>query len=133
MNVFDFVNAINDSKADLFEDPQAEKDYVPFVVNRAFSYFPDTVMIANVINQYSGASKEMQFDFYRAAVPKRKRFAKWAKKQASSEDLTAVMNYYKYSSKRALEAMTLLSDEQIRQIKHRMDTGGNNGPRRDLL
>ena len=134
MNVFEFVNAINQTKINLFEDPQAEKDYVPFVVNKALSYFPETLLYSNVVNQYCGSmSKKMQFDFYINAVPKGRRFSKWAKKQDVTDDMRAVMEYYKYSSKRALEAMSLLSDEQITQIKHRMDTGGNHDARRDIL
>lgn len=35
MNVWDFVNAINQSKEDLFVDPQADKDYIPFIVNKS--------------------------------------------------------------------------------------------------
>ena len=61
MNVFDFVNSINYDKRDLFEDPQAEKDYVPFLVNRSLSYFPDTALYANEMNQQAGIPKRWQY------------------------------------------------------------------------
>jgi hypothetical protein len=124
MTPFDFVNSVTYNKTDLFEDPQAEKDYVPFVVNRALSYFPDTVLLANEMNRSSGIPKRWQFDFLRSSIPKRKRFTKWAKKDQSTADLLAVQEYYKYSTERALEAMTILSKEQIQQIKQQMDKGG---------
>jgi len=124
MNAFDFVNSITFNKQDLFEDPQAEKDYVPFLVNRSLSYFYDTVLYANEMNRNGNIPKEWQFDFLREAIPKRKRFSKWAKKQAESTYLTPVMEYYKYSVDKAVEAISILSVEQLEEIKQHMDRGG---------
>lgn len=124
MNPFDFVNAINFDKRDLFEDPQAEKDYSPFLINRALSYFPDTVLYANVMNVNATIPKEWQFDFLRQTISKRKRFSKWAKKDAVTDDLAAVCSYYKYSTSRGLEALSMLSEDDIKQIKLQMDKGG---------
>ena len=124
MTPFDFVNAINFDKRDLFEDPQAEKDYVPFIVNRSLSYFPDTVMYANVMNGRSHLSKRMQFDFLKNSIPKKKRFSKWVKKDVSSDDLAAVQEFYKYSIEKALDVISILSSEQLHFIKQQMDKGG---------
>lgn len=124
MNPFDMVNAINFTKENLFEDPQAEKDYSPFLTNRALSYFPDTVFYANEMNRLSHAPKQWQFEFLLHAVPKRKRFSKWSKKSQLSDDVIAVSKYYKYSMEKAVEAMSLLSDEQITKIKQQMEQGG---------
>jgi len=124
MSPFDFVNAINFTKQNLFEDPQAEKDYVPFIVNRALSYFPDTVLYANEMNRNHMVPKQWQFDFLSTVVSKRKRFSKWAKKAQSPEDLAAVQEYYKYSAEKALEVMSILSPQQLLQIKQQMDKGG---------
>lgn len=124
MSPFDFVNAINFGKQDLFEDPQAEKDYVPFIINRALSYFPDTVLYANEMNINNTAPKQWQFDFLRNSITKRKRFSKWAKKDSHSDDITAVSNYYKYSLEKASEIISLLSDKQIEYIKQQMELGG---------
>lgn len=124
MTPFDFVNAINHNKIDLFEDPQAEKDYVPFIVNRALSYFPDTVLYANEMNRLGSIPKEWQFQFLRGTISKRQRFSKWAKKSQSSADLAAVQQFYKYSTEKAVEVMSILSTEQIEYIKQQMDRGG---------
>lgn len=124
MTPFDFVNSINYNKRDLFEDAQAEKDYVPFIVNRALSYFPDTVLYANEINCIPGMPKKWQFEFLRNSIPKRQRFSKWAKKQVATDDLTAVQEFYKYSSEKALEVMSILSADQIEYIKQQMGKGG---------
>ena len=124
MSPFDFVNSITYNKQDLFQDPQAEKDYVPFVVNRALSYFPDTVLYANEMNCTHTAPKQWQYDFLRNTISKRKRFSKWNKKDQTPENLAAVQNYYKYSAEKALEVMSILSMEQLCYIKQQMDKGG---------
>lgn len=124
MTPFDFINAINFNKTDLFEDPQAEKDYVPFIVNRGLSYFPDTVFYANEMNLVPFIPKRQQFDFLRHSITKKKRFSKWAKKDPSPDDLALVQDVYKYSKERALEALSLLSQEQLEFIKQSMHRGG---------
>lgn len=124
MTPFDFINAINFDKRNLFEDPQAQKDYVPFIVNRGLSYFHDTVLYANEMNRLSHIDKEMQFEFLRGSITKRKRFSKWSKKTALTDDLTAVQKFYGYSAEKAMEVMSILSKEQIEFIKQQMDKGG---------
>lgn len=125
MNFFDFLNAINDSKEDLIKkDTLNEKDYVPFMVNRGLSYFTDTIMYANEMNMHASTPKKWQFDFYLHGVKKKKRFAKWAKKDASTDDIKLVMKEYDYSAKRAQEALTLLTDHQLVELRAKYDTGG---------
>lgn len=124
MTPFDFINAINLTKKNLFEDPQAEKDYLPFLVNRGLSYFPDTVLYANEMNRNSGVPKDWQFSFFLNTIPKKKRFSKWHKKDADSESLTLVKEYFGYSSEKALEALSILSDEQLAMIKEKLYKGG---------
>lgn len=126
MTPFDFVNAINYDKKDLFEDSQAEKDYNAFIVNKALSYFPDTVFYANAMNYHSDIPSKWQFDFLKGTITKGKRFSKWTKKQHSSDDLAAVQMFYKYSMEKALGVMSILSNEQLIEIKQQMDRGGNN-------
>ena len=56
MNPFDYVNAINAGKDIMTgteNDDLAEKGYNPFLTNRQFSYFQDTVHFANMMNQHA--------------------------------------------------------------------------------
>lgn len=124
MTPFDFVNAINFTKQDLFEDPQATKDYIPFIVNRGLSYFPDTVLYANEMNLHNDISKDWQFYFFLNSIVKKKRFSKWHKKDADSEPLRLVMEYFGYSSEKAEEALTILNDAQLAMIKEKLYKGG---------
>lgn len=124
MTPFDFLNAINENKKDLFQDPQAEKDYSPFMINRGLSFFPDTVLYANEMNKSAQIPAKWQFDFLKNSIPKKKRFSKWHKKDATTEQLKLVMKHYKYSEKRALEVLGILSTKQVAEIQAQYDHGG---------
>lgn len=121
---FEFVNAITYTKENLFEDPQAEKDYKAFLINRSLSYFPDTVMYANEMNQYTSLSGSQQFAYYINIVARKKRFSKWAEKESKSEDLEAVCSYYGYSKQRGKDVLDMLTDEQLKYIKEKQFKGG---------
>jgi hypothetical protein len=125
MTPFDFINAINLTKKDLFaEDPQASSDYVPFVVNRGLSYFPDTVLYANEMNRNASIPAYWQFSFLLNSISKKKRFSKWHKKDAETESLRLVKEYFGYSDSKAQEALSILSDSQLVMIKEKLYKGG---------
>ena len=125
LSPFDFINAINFSKEDLLSgDPLAVKDYTPFLVNKGLSYFPDTILYANEMYYHSGIDKDWQFYFFLNSIPKKKRFSKWHKKEANSESLELVKEYYGYSDEKALEALQIISDDQLVMIKEKLYKGG---------
>jgi len=127
MNPFDFVNSINQSKKDLMtgteNDELAEKGYVPFIINKSYSYFPDTVLYANELNRHNHIDNKLQFHYLLNTIRPQKRFAKWIKK-VDNNDLEVVKSYYGYNNEKALEALTLLSSDQIQQLRTRLEKGG---------
>ena len=126
MTPFDFLNAINENKKDLFLDPQAEKDYSPFMINRGLSFFPDTVLYSNEMNMRAQAPVKWQFDFLKNSIPKKKRFSKWHKKEATTDQIKLVMKHYKYSEKRAMEALSIMTPKQVLELQQMYDQGGRN-------
>ena len=124
MTPFDFINAINDTKQNLFQEMNAAKDYEPYIVNRGLSFFHDTVLQANAMNQHHSIPKEWQFSFLLNSIAKKKRFSKWAKKDKATESLILVQEYFGYSSEKAKEAIRILSDEQLNEIKLKLNKGG---------
>ena len=52
MGPFDFIKAINDSKNVMKDNSLAEKDYIPFLINRGLSFFQDTVIQVNEMNRF---------------------------------------------------------------------------------
>ena len=123
MNPFDYVNSINYTKKNIMVDDITEKAYIPYMVNRQLSYFPDTVLAANEMNRNHHIDNRLQFDFFINIIRKRKRFSKWFKPEQIS-DLDAVKIYYGYSNEKARQIITLLSTEQINELKHKVAKGG---------
>lgn len=124
MSPFDYVNAILQNKSELIVDKESEEDYVPFLTNRSLSYHKDCVMFANEMNRRHFADKKMQFDFLLNTVRSKKRpFAKWVK-QEKNDDLACIKQVYRFSDEKAREALRLLTDENIQQLKEKTDIGG---------
>jgi hypothetical protein len=124
MNPFDFVNSINYTKKDLLKDPEvSETSYVPYVVNKALSYFPETIMYANEMNRVQADGK-LQYHYLLNTVRPGKRFAKWVKKD-DTESIELVKLFYGYSTEKAQQALTVLSQENLHYIKQKLQRGGN--------
>jgi len=109
---------------DTENDELAEKDYNPWIVNKALSYFPDTVLIANEVNMYHGLEKRAQYEYLINMIRPNKRWAKWVK-DVNDEDLDSVCAYYNVNRIIGREYLSLLSKEQIQIIKKDQDKGGN--------
>ena len=124
MSPFDYLNSINDTKVNLMVDDASEKAYNPFLINRGLSYFADTVLLANEMNRLHHADKRLQYSFLINSIRKRKRFSKWLK-PTEHEALLIVKAYYGYTDEKAKSALALLSDDQIQQLKQRMNQGGH--------
>lgn len=123
MTPFEFIEAVSYSKQDLIREPEAEKDYKPFLTNRSLSYHPDGVFEANEMNMLSDLPSVMQFDFFINSLSKRKRYAKWVKPEEDA-DLEMVMEYFLCNRQRAQEYMLILSDEDIAVIREKTSRGG---------
>lgn len=122
MGPFDFVNSINSSKKeDLMADPEVlEKEYSPFLTNKALSYFNDTIGYANVMNMNPHLDNKLQYHYLLNIIRPRVRRSKWHKKLAENTDLEIIQQYYGYSTKKAQVALAVLSPEQINDIKKRI-------------
>lgn len=128
MSPFEFVKAIN-NKQDIIRDDLDEKSYLPYMINRSFSYFPDTVLLANEMNINHHLDNKLQNDFFINTIRKNpKRFSKWNKVKHDG-DFEAVKEYYGYSNEKTRSALSLLSAEQINIIKQKVDHGGRKGKR----
>jgi len=122
----DYLKAINETKEPLLDttDETWEKKYSPFVINRCMSMFYDTIMHTNEMNGLHFLPKRMQFHYLINSVRTKKRFGgKWLS-QTKFKDLELVKEYYGYSNAKAKEALSLLSSDQINNIKLSLNKGG---------
>jgi len=103
-----------------------EGDYVPFITNRALSFHRDCVLHANEMNKTPGIDKLLQYQYYLNSIRAYKRpFQKWLKYE-TIENLEAIKEYYNYSNEKAKEALSVLTDSQIIEIKKKLNKGGLN-------
>lgn len=121
----DYLNAINVNKQPLMDESEqyVKHSYPPFVVTRCLSYFPDTLFVANEANRMGHIDPKMHFDFLRGAIRPRKRFSKWLKREGDPR-VGALVEYYGFSERKAREALTVLTDEQVQEIVDETRKGG---------
>lgn len=126
-NPFDYVNTINQSKKNMMRDSEndtlSEKGYNAYMVNKALSYFPDTLLHANLMNQYHQLDNRPQYEFLLNSVRPKKRFAKWVK-DVGDKDLEVVCAYYECNRNLGREYLSLLSNEQLKIMEQQLETGG---------
>ena len=122
----DIIPSILQTKKNVLQDEIDVKDYTPFVINRALSYHMDCILYANEMNLYSEIDKDLQYQYLLNTIRSMKRkFQPWQKSSAD-KDLECVKEYFGYSNQKAKEALRILNDEQIAEIKANTIKGGVN-------
>jgi hypothetical protein len=120
----DWLNSINKTKENLMDnDPSAEKDYSPYIINKCLSGYIDRLMFVNEINQYHFLPKKMQYDFFINSLRINRGFSPWIGKD-EIKDLEYVKRYYGYNNEKAKNALRILTKEQLNFIKSKFETGG---------
>ncbi|MBA94886.1 MAG: DNA polymerase [Rickettsiales bacterium] len=126
-----FLGSINITKENVLLDDsngKIEEAYNPFIINKTLSYFPDTIMQSNTMNQFFDIDKKLQYEFLLNSIRKKKRFSRWIKSNIE-ENVDTVKQYYKVGNEKAVEILSLLNDEQISIIKSELSEGGVSGRR----
>lgn len=130
----EILPSILQNKKNVLETEEDEKSYVPFVVNKAVSFHLDCIMPANVMNMNHTLDKKLQYHYYLNTLRGYKRpFHKWYKRE-TLENLDLVKEYFNYSNEKAKEALKVLSEDQLSEIRKLNDKGGTDEkPRRISL
>lgn len=119
----EILPSILQTKKHCLHTEQDERQYPHFVVGRALSQFADCVFYANAVNYYPNLDNRLKYDFLLNTVkPYRRPFQKWAKK-VEPIDLEVVKEYYGYSDAKALDALKVLTDEQVSHLRKELDKG----------
>jgi hypothetical protein len=122
----DIIPSILQTKKNVLIEEQDIKDYKPFIVNRALSYHIDCVAYANEMNLYPNIDSDMQYNYFLNSIrPMKRKFQPWQKTEAN-RDIECVKKYFGYSNQKAKDALRILSDDQIAEIKAKTDKGGVN-------
>lgn len=107
---FKIINAINAGKV-----PDDISAYNPYITNINFSFFPDTLFFAQMMNMSYALEPKYQFAFLSAAIRPAKRWQKWLKKE-KNDKYDVIRNHFQFSDQKTKEALAILSDEQIASI-----------------
>jgi hypothetical protein len=83
----------------------------------------DTIMYANEMNQKNSLDHKLQYDFLLNIIRPRKRFSKWLKK-SKDDNIDLIKKFYGYSYTKAKDVVDILSEDQLKYIRSKLDTGG---------
>jgi hypothetical protein len=121
----EYLNSINLSKENLMDgdDPEWEKKYSPYIINKCLAPFNDTIMLVNEMNMRHHLDKKLQYDFLLNSIRSKKRYAPWVK-ASKLKDLEYVKEYYGYTDEKAKTALSILNNSQIKAIKDSLNKGG---------
>ena len=111
LNPFDYVTAIYEKRT-----ISEMAGYNPYLSNHSLSNNLDTVLIANEMNCHPNLPPEAQYGFLYNAVRKGRRFGKWTK-PTENPHVDTVMEYYNCSKDKALEALTVLTQRELKLMQ----------------
>ena len=119
MNLFEFVNSISSNKKNLMRgsenDDLMEKEYNGYLVNRALSYYTDTILYANEMNKHPEIDGKLQYEYLFHSIRQSKRYSKWAKSQTSQETV-AISKYFSVNLRKAEEYRKILPADKVQEI-----------------
>jgi len=120
----EILPSILQTKKSVFRDELDYNEYKPFIVNRALSYHMDCVLYVNELNVRPSIDVDQQYSFYLNTIrPMKRKFQPWQKSEVD-KDLECVKLYFGYSNEKAKEALRILNNEQIAEIKAKTTKGG---------
>ena len=125
----EYLKAINQSKEKLMatDDEVWEKKYPGYIVNKCLAPFDKaTCLFVNEINRRPHLENKLQFDFLINSLRRMNRFTPWLKSEKVN-DIEYVKEYYGYSNEKAKSALTILSNEELKYIKKKLNKGGRHG------
>ena len=122
MTPFDYVDLVLHKKK---QDGDLDfVDYAPFIVNRSLSYHLDCVPFVQDMNLYPSLDKDMQYQYLLNSIrPMKRKFSPWQKAN-KDKDIECVKTFFGYSDQKATEALRVLTDLQIAEIRRITDKGG---------
>jgi hypothetical protein len=120
----EIIPSILQKKNNVFLDAPDYSDYIPYVVNKALSYHIDCVLYANEMNIHRNLDKDMQYQYLLNSIRSKKRGYREWQKFKPDPDIECIKKYYNYSDQKAREALLILTNEQVADIKVLMTVGG---------
>jgi hypothetical protein len=120
----EILPSILEKKKSVFRDELDYKDYKPFIINRALSYHMDCVLYVNELNINNSLDVDMQYQYLLNTIrPMKRKFQPWQKSEVD-KDIECIKQYFGCSNEKAKEALRILTNEQVAEIKAKTSKGG---------
>lgn len=116
---FDFIDDLSWKKTDLSVDGM--DGYSPWLTNRHFAKFVDTIGHANQVNVLHRLDPKLQHDYYFHALRSRKRFSRKKPQDSDAELIAALVKHFGINTRKARDSVRALTAEQ----KERLIAGVN--------
>ena len=120
----EIIPSILQTKDHCISSEEDEKSYTPYIVNKAISSHIDALYFVSEMNYNHHLDKKLQYDYLFHSIRGYKRkFQKWVKYTEPSE-IELIKEYYGYSSQKAKQILSLLSQQDIEYMKEKLNKGG---------
>lgn len=123
MSPWDYIKSFSKKTGNhLDANPDDEKSYPAFIVNRALSMSPVTVSLAAVSSSLWQLPPKMQHDFLYHIFPKGNFYSGWLKKDEGNKqaeaDLEMIKDYFLCSAKKAAVILSLMDEEYKQEMRN---------------
>lgn len=100
-------------------------EYSIYVMSRSLSYHENAITTINILNNLGWIDKELHYDFLFYGLPKAfRRMSKWSRPHSYDEkDVELITDYFKINVHCANEYLSILTKEQVEEIRKRTTTG----------
>lgn len=119
-----FENSIQHTKKYEETDGLVDHEYIPWRTNYILSNYIDTVLFANEMNMNSFLDNKLQYDFLYHSIRAKKRFFKKTTTNNKNKYFSLIQEHYKYNNERTKEILSILTEEQLKMIKNKIEEGG---------
>ena len=109
---------------------EIDGDYSQWRTNNILSNYKDTILYANEMNCRYVVTDQMHYDYLYNIIRKSKRWTKPETKEEKKsrekqeELISLISSHYKYNAIRAKEALKVLTEAQINEIRKKQEKGG---------
>jgi hypothetical protein len=114
LSPFDIMKHIGNKQGYRLTDDD-ESSYSPWIINKFYSFFPESVIHAANMTEFSGLDNKMQYDYYYHSMKRGNKFTKWMKDEVA-DDVKVISDHYKVNFVRAKE-MISLSPSIVDEVK----------------
>jgi len=117
-NIFYILDAISNTKEDVTDHSQFEKEYNIFMINRWLSMSASGVIPAYFADQIRDMSKQQHFYFVKQLFGESKQtYFKYAKQNKKNKDTKIIKKYYRVGEEKANDFVNILDKKQIKLLE----------------